>query len=92
MTASATVSTRVICVMTFRPSSPSLCSSSSFGMAIVSSCTMMEEVMYGEMLSANTDIFVKEPPVIVLKKLKAVEVWISHQALMYATLTPGVVI
>ena len=47
----------------FLPSSPSLCSSSRRGIAIVSSCKIMEDVIYGVMFSAKIDIFSKEPPV-----------------------------
>ena len=51
----------------FLPASPSFCISSSFGIAIVRSCIIMEEVMYGVMLNANRDIFSNEPPVNALR-------------------------
>lgn len=43
--ASATVTYRVIEAIFFLPSSPSLCISSSAGMAMVRSCIMMDEVI-----------------------------------------------
>ena len=55
----------------FLPSSPSRCISSSFGIAIVRSCIMMEDVIYGVILNANTDISLNDPPVIASKKLNA---------------------
>ena len=66
-----TVTYLVIAVSFLRPSSPSFCISSSFGMAIVKSCIMMEDVIYGVMFSANNDMFRKEPPVNASKKLNA---------------------
>ena len=51
---------------------------------------MIDAVMYGVMLSAKMDMFVKELPVIVLKKLNAVAVWLLHHSLTKAVFTPGV--
>ena len=51
----------------FLPSSPSFCISSSFGIAIVSNCIMMEDVIYGVILNAKIDMEEKDPPVIALK-------------------------
>lgn len=63
----------------FLPSAPSFCISSSFGIAIVKSCIMMEDVMYGVMLSAKTDILVNEPPVNASKKLYAPLFWLASK-------------
>jgi hypothetical protein len=38
----------------------------------------MDDVMYGVMLSAKTDIFRKDPPVKASKKLNASPVWLSN--------------
>ena len=40
----------------------------------------MEDVMYGVMLNANTDMFVKEPPVNASKKLNASPVWFAKNS------------
>src|SRR5674476_325561 len=48
-----TVSQRVYLVISFWPCSPSLASASSWGMTTVSSCMMIDAVMYGMMPSAN---------------------------------------
>ena len=40
-------------------------------MAMVKSCIMMEDVIYGVMFRANNDMFRKEPPVNASKKLNA---------------------
>lgn len=40
----------------------------------------MEEVMYGVILSANTEKLVKEPPVNASKKLNASPVWFSKSS------------
>ena len=42
-----------------------------FAIAMVISCMIMEEVMYGVMLSAKTDMLVKDPPVMALKNPNA---------------------
>ena len=39
-----------------RPSSPSRCISSNFGIAIVRSCIIMDEVIYGVMFNAKIDM------------------------------------
>ena len=61
--ASPTVTYLVIAAIFLRPSSPSFCISSNLGIAIVISCIIMDEVMYGVMLSAKMDILSNEPPV-----------------------------
>ena len=66
--ASATVRYLVYSAIFFLPSSPSFCISSSLGIAMVISCIMMEDVIYGVMLSANSDMLEKDPPVIALTK------------------------
>jgi len=66
-----TVKYLVISAIFFLPVSPSFWSSSNFGIAIVRSCIMIEEVMYGVILNANTENCSKEPPVNALKKLNA---------------------
>ena len=63
----ATVRYLVYSAIFFLPSSPSFCISSSFGIAMVSNCIMMEDVIYGVMLSAKIDMEEKDPPVIALK-------------------------
>ena len=57
----------VIDAIFFLPSSPSFCISSNFGIAIVRSCMMIEDVIYGVMLSAKRDILSNEPPVKALR-------------------------
>ena len=46
--------------------------------------------MYGVMLNAKTDIWVKEPPVNASKKLNASPVWLAKKFWMYVGSTPGV--
>ena len=53
---------RVYCVIFFCPISPSFCKASRRGMTTVSSCMMIEDVMYGMMPSANTAICVSALP------------------------------
>ncbi len=84
-----TVTYRVMVVIFLRPSSPSRCISSSAGMAMVSSCMMMEEVMYGVMFSAKMDICSKEPPVKASKKLKASPVLAWNHSRNTSLSTPG---
>ena len=57
----------VIDAIFFLPSSPSFCISSNLGIAIVRSCIMIEDVIYGVMLSAKRDILSNEPPVKALR-------------------------
>jgi hypothetical protein len=64
----------------FLPSSPSFWSSSSLGMAMVRSCIIMEEVIYGEMFNAKMDISVKEPPVNASRKPKLSPIVESSQS------------
>ena len=64
ITAKAMVTYRVYSRIFFLPSSPSFCISSNLGIAIVISCIIMEDVMYGVIFNANTDICVNAPPVI----------------------------
>jgi hypothetical protein len=85
----ATVTYLVMAAIFLRPSSPSLCISSSFGIAMVISCMIMEDVMYGVMFRANTDMFKKEPPVKASKKLKASPECCSNQLLKKVLSTPG---
>ena len=59
-----------IILVVFALTSPSRCISSNFGIAIVRSCIMMDEVIYGVMFSANIDILYREPPVMASKKPK----------------------
>ena len=50
----------------------------------------MEEVMYGVILNANTDMFVNEPPVIVLKKPNASLDCLVNSYWKNVVLTPGI--
>ena len=50
----------------------------------------MEEVMYGVILNANTDMFVNEPPVIVLKKPNASLDCLVNSSWKNVVLTPGI--
>ena len=61
ITERATVTYLVIEAIFFLPSSPSRRISSSFGMAIVNNCIIIEDVMYGVMFRAKTEAFRKEP-------------------------------
>ena len=63
----------------FLPSSPSFCISSSFGIAIVRSWMIMEDVIYGVILNAKMDIVSNEPPVKALKKLNESPVWFAKK-------------
>ena len=66
------------------------CISSSFGIAMVRSCMIMDDVMYGVMFNAKMDIFSKDPPVNAEKKLNApLDCWLANQLLKYSLLTPG---
>ena len=56
------MSQRVYLVITFWPCSPSLASSSSLGITTVSSCMMIDAVMYGMIPSANTATLPRAPP------------------------------
>ena len=56
------MSQRVYLVICFWPCSPSLASSSSFGMTTVRSCMMIDAVMYGMMPSAKTATRRSAPP------------------------------
>ena len=80
ISARATVTYLVIAAIFFLPSSPSFCISSSFGIAIVRSCMIMEDVMYGVILRAKMDILLKEPPVNASKKLNASPVWLAKKS------------
>ena len=51
---------------------------------------IMEEVMYGVILNANTDMFVNEPPVIVLKKPNASLDCLVNSSWKNVVLTPGI--
>ena len=72
----------------FLPSSPSFCISSKAGIAIVRSCIMIEDVMYGVIFKANTDMLRNDPPVIASKNPKPAA-WLSNQLLNTSPLTPG---
>jgi hypothetical protein len=48
-------------------------------MAIVRSCMMMEDVIYGVILSAKTENRSKEPPVNAEKKLNASFDWLENR-------------
>ena len=50
------------CVMRCWPTSPSFCSFSSEGTTTVSSCRMIDAVMYGMIPSANRAIRLSPPP------------------------------
>ena len=71
ITARRIVTYLVIAVIFLRPSSPSFCISSKAGNAIVRSCIIIDDVIYGVTLSAKIDICVNEPPVNELIKLFA---------------------
>ena len=71
----------VMAAIFFLPSSPSRCISSSLGIAMVSSCMMMEDVIYGVMFKAKMDMLMNEPPVIASKKLKVPLDWAANQFL-----------
>ena len=51
---------------------------------------IMEDVIYGVMLSAKTDICSKEPPVKALNKLNASPVFCAKKSLIKLEFTPGV--
>ena len=89
ISASAIVRYLVISVIFFLPSSPSFCISSSFGMAIVSSCIIMEDVIYGVIFNANNDICSKEPPVNASKKPNAPFLNCSVTDAMDSAVVPG---
>ena len=61
------------CVMRACPTSPSFCSFSSDGETTVSSCRMIEAVMYGMMPSAKIAIRDSPPPVNRLRKPRMFE-------------------
>ena len=85
--ASATVIYLVMAVIFFLPSSPSFCSSSILGIAIPKSCIIIEEVIYGVILNANTEKFNNEPPVTAFIKLKLLSLSMVEK---YSVSTPGI--
>ena len=66
--ASGTVTIRVHCWILRRPDSPSLCSSSSFGIAFVSNCVIILAVINGLMPTSTIEIWLSAPPLIRFKK------------------------
>ena len=50
---------------------------------------MMDEVMYGEILNANTEKLEKEPPVNALNKLNTSEDWEANQSAKKSRFVPG---
>ncbi len=78
------------CVIRAWPTSPSFCSFSSAGETTVSSCRMIEAVMYGMIPSANSAMRDSPPPVNVFSRLRMPPppkfCWI---ALTASRLTPG---
>jgi hypothetical protein len=71
------------------PCSPSRCISSNLGNAIVSNCIMIEDVMYGVMFNANTDILENDPPVIESKKFSALSLLLLKRLANALPLMPG---
>ncbi len=71
ISARTTVTYLVMDAIFFLPSAPSRCISSSFGIAIVISCIMIEDVIYGVIFNARIDIRRNDPPVKASSKLKA---------------------
>ena len=53
---------RVYCAIFFRPDSPSFCSSSRRGIAMVRRLIIMDELIYGVIPIANKFIWLKAPP------------------------------
>ena len=51
---------------------------------------IMEDVIYGVMLKANTDMFVNEPPVIVLKNPNASLDCLANSSAKNFVSTPGI--
>ena len=49
----------------------------------------MDEVMYGVIFNANTDISSKDPPVIASKKFNASVPWLANQFAITSLFTPG---
>ena len=78
------------CVIRAWPTSPSLESFSSEGTTTVSSCRMIDAVMYGMIPSAKTAIRPSPPPLKVFSRLRMPPPpncsWMSRTALMF---TPG---
>ena len=90
MSPNTTVTYLVILAIFFLPSSPSFCISSNAGIAIVISCMMMEDVIYGVTLSANTDICKKDPPVKEFRRLNESPNVLFKYAVTWAVSIPGI--
>src|SRR5271154_2030435 len=72
--AKGNVRIRVYWLIFFWPYSPSLCKASSFGMAFVSNCIMMDALMYGPRPAIIMEKLANAPPDKTFTKLRSEDV------------------
>ena len=77
-TASSTVKYLVYCAIFFLPSVPSLASRSSDGTAIVKSCSIMEAVIYGVMITKFLIFHLNQVLVSIMKHLLFLQLMQLH--------------